>query len=77
MPRYFFNVQDGQDLPDTDGTVLADPDAARVQAVLASGEMLKAHAERFWARRDWQMRVTDEEGATVCHLRFTGMSGAG
>ena len=72
MPRYFFNVKDGQDLPDHEGTVLASPDAARVAAVFASGEMLKAHAEQFWLDRDWQMHVTDEQGASVCDLRFSG-----
>ena len=72
MPRYFFNVKDGQNLPDDQGTVLASPDAARVMAVLTSGEMLKGRAESFWTDPDWQMHVTDEQGATVCHLRFGG-----
>ena len=75
MPRYFFNVKDGQDLPDHEGTVLADPDAARVMAVFTSGEMLKGHAEQFWLDRDWQMHVTDEQGASVCDLRFSGTTG--
>jgi hypothetical protein len=47
MPRYFFNVLDGQDLPDLEGTVLPTPDAARVMAVFTSSEMLRAHAEQF------------------------------
>ena len=76
MPHYFFNVQDGQDLPDREGTVLAGPEAARVGAVSTSGEMLKAHAARFWIDRDWRMHVTDEQGATVCDLRFSGTAGA-
>ena len=75
MPRYFFNVKDGQDLPDHEGTVLASPDAARVMAVFSSGEMLKAHAEKFWLDRDWQMHVTDEQGASVCDLRFSCTTG--
>ncbi len=75
MPRYFFNVRDGKDLPDHEGTVLAGVDAARVMAVFTSGEMLKAHAEQFWRGRDWQMHVTDEQGATICDLRFTGATG--
>ncbi len=76
MPRYFFNVRDGQNLSDHQGTVLADREAARVMAVFTSGELLKAHAEQFWLDRDWQMHVTDEQGATVCDLRFTGATGA-
>jgi hypothetical protein len=75
MPRYFFNVKDGQDLPDHQGTVLPDPDAARLLAVSTSGEMIRAHAESFWKDRDWQMHVTDEQGGAVCELRFTGTVG--
>ena len=76
MPRYFFNVKDGQDLPDHEGTVLADPAAARVMAVFTSGEMIRSHASEFWADADWHMYVTDEQGATVCDLRFSGTAGA-
>jgi hypothetical protein len=75
MPRYFFHVQDGQDFTDEEGIVLADPDAARVMAVITSGEMLKAFAGKFWVERDWRMHVTDEQGATVCDLRFSGTAG--
>ena len=76
MPRYFFNVKDGQDLPDHEGTVLADANAARVMAVFGSGEMIRAHASQFWNDADWQMHVTDEQGASVCDLRFSGTGGA-
>ena len=41
MPRYFFNVHDSRDIPDEDGIVFPGPDAAREQAVIAAGEMLK------------------------------------
>lgn len=49
MPRYVFNVKDGQNLPDHEGTVLADPETARVVAVSTSGEMIRAHAGSFWS----------------------------
>jgi hypothetical protein len=35
IPRFFFNVHDRKDLPDTVGTELADRDAAREAANLA------------------------------------------
>ncbi|TNC49556.1 hypothetical protein FHG66_10570 [Rubellimicrobium rubrum] len=76
MPRYFFDVQDGRDLPDEQGTVYADPETARLVAVSTSGEMIAAHAKSFWAHRDWRMHVTDEQGAAVCDLQFTGTAGA-
>lgn len=64
MPRYFFNVNSGQgarrpELPDRDGTVLAGPEAARAEAVVFAGEMLKELDGAFWEGTDWSMRVTD------------------
>ena len=76
MPRYFFNVKDGQNLPDHEGTVLADADAARAIAVVTAGQMIQSHAPWFWVDRDWQMHVTDEQGAMVCDLRFSDTTGA-
>ena len=62
-------------MPDHQGTVLANPDAARVMAVFTSGEMLKAHANQCWKDCDWQMHVTDEQDTSVCNLRFSGTTG--
>lgn len=71
MPRYFFDVHDGKDLPDIDGTELADRDAAHMEAVAAAGEMLKETGRRFLHGSFWEMHVTDEAGKTVCRLRFS------
>ena len=76
MPRYFFHVQDGHDMPDDEGTVLADADAARVVAVVTAGELIRDHAQAFWTHGDWQMHVVDEQGATVCELRFASLASA-
>jgi hypothetical protein len=77
MPAYFFNVHDGQhpleqDPSDLDGTVLPDPEAARSAAVVLAAELLKDLDGKFWCGGDWTMVVTDEQGATVCSLRFSG-----
>ena len=82
MPLYFFNVHDGQhpleqDPPDTDGSLLADPAEARSAAVVLAAEMLKDLDGKFWSGADWTMVVTDEQGATVCALRFSGSLGEG
>ena len=82
MPRYFFNVHDGQhpfeqDPPDEDGTVLPGSQEARSAAVVLAAEMLKDLDGKFWSGADWTMAVTDEQGATVCSLRFSGTTGAG
>ena len=80
MPLYFFNVHDGQppleqDLPDTEGSLLADPAEARSAAVVLAAEMLKDLDGKFWSGADWTMVVTDEQGATACSLRFSGTTG--
>ena len=74
MPRYFFNVHDGRDYPDDEGTELPDLAAVRAEALQSSGEMLRDSkgAADFWSGDDWTMNVTDEAGKTVLTLRFSG-----
>jgi hypothetical protein len=43
----FFNVHDGQDLADSEGTELADRDEAHRQAFIMAGEMLKSADKTF------------------------------
>jgi hypothetical protein len=74
MPRYFFHVHDGQDLPDTEGTELPNVAAAQSEAIRASGDMLSNHkgSAGFWAGEDWTMNVTDATGRSLLTLRFSG-----
>lgn len=72
MPLYFFNFKDGELSLDDQGTELPHVDAARAEAVIASGQMIHDHGVKFWKDRDWHMWVTDEAGATVCALRLSG-----
>ena len=72
MPRYYFNVHDGRDIPDEQGIELPGPKEARDQAVIACGEALKDLDGDFWKSQEWTMTVTDETGATVCALKFFG-----
>jgi hypothetical protein len=69
--RYFFNVHDGQDLADSEGTELADRDEAHRQALIMAGEMLKSADKTFLQDDVWEMRVTDDAGKTVCRLKFS------
>jgi hypothetical protein len=71
MPRFYFHVRDGEEIPDHEGTVLADHDAARAEAIVLSGAMLKDLGGRFWANGEWQIRVLDEAGNKVCALTFS------
>jgi hypothetical protein len=71
MPRYYFHVRDGKEIPDTEGSVLADADAARAEAIVLSGAMLKDLGGQFWSNGEWQIRVVDEAGNKVCALTFS------
>lgn len=72
MPRYFFNVRDGHDLPDELGTELVNDDAARKEAVRAAAQMLLDVHDRFWDQGYWIMTVLDEDDRQVCMLTFSG-----
>lgn len=75
MPRYFLTVRDSQDLPDKMGTVLSDFREARSEAAVGAGGMLKNIDSKFWIGADWTMAGTDEQGVTVCTLRFRDTTG--
>ena len=45
--------------------------AVDTAAVVASGEMIRDHGEKFWRGRVWRMWVTDEAGETVCALKLS------
>jgi hypothetical protein len=72
MPRYYFNIRDGRDFPDENGTVLPNAEAARRSAVVAMGEAIKDYSQGFWGHPEWEMHVVDQGGETVCRLRLSG-----
>ena len=71
MARYFFHLRDGREYIEEHGVELAGPAEAREEAVINSGEVLRDSGAKFWNGQEWRLWVTDEEGATVCALRFT------
>lgn len=73
MPIYHFNVHDGSDHPDSDGTELPNLEAARVHAVAYAGQLLIDHRETFWSAEEWKMVVTDANGLTLLTLMFIGV----
>jgi len=70
MPRYFFHVIDGVETIDNEGTVLANVDEARAEAIVLSGAMLRDAGGKFWNNGQWQLRVTDAGGNKICALTF-------
>ncbi|GEL44778.1 hypothetical protein MEX01_53690 [Methylorubrum extorquens] len=71
MARYFFDIIDGQVLPDMEGADFASPAQARAEAIATAGEMLRDAGLRSWDGSEWRMLVRDEESRTVLSLRFS------
>jgi hypothetical protein len=75
MPRYFFHIHDGEDLPDTDGTELPDLETARNEAVRVAGHVLTHIGAKFWDQEhgsEWTLDIADEQGTILAKLRFSG-----
>ena len=53
MPRYFFNVHDGKDIEDIDGTVLSDEGHARKQAIVTAAEIAGGNKPRTERDLEW------------------------
>jgi hypothetical protein len=79
MPRYFFNLKDGHQSLDEDGTDLPDIYAARKMAVTFSGEVLREGAgDSLWQGEPWRLWVTDKphgDGRTFFTLNFSAVEG--
>ena len=65
MPRYFFNMLAGEATSDDEGAELADIEAARIEAMCFTGQMLRDDPRSFWQHPEWQLTVTDETGLSL------------
>jgi len=72
MSLYYFNVHDGQDFVDDQGTDFPDLAAARSSAVVLAADLLKETASTFWDGEEWSMDVSDGDGLILFTLKFTG-----
>src|SRR5229473_6991225 len=71
MPRYFFNLNDGQKIiPDLEGTELPDDDCARAHAIQVVRELARNREERT---RSWRLAVCDAHGTLCFELPFASM----
>lgn len=70
MPRYYFDIADGEAFPDRQGVDLPDLAAARVEAVRFAAEVLKEMPERFWHCELWTMTISDTYRRPVFTLKF-------
>jgi hypothetical protein len=71
MPRFFFDIRDGDFIRDKQGSEFIDLEASRIQAVVLSGELLKESPSRFWEGEEWQLEVRDEAHRILFILTFT------
>lgn len=70
MPRFFFDIADGTDFPDREGTDLPDLAAARLEAVRYCAEILREMPEHFWNAEVWTMSVFDHNRELLFTLKF-------
>jgi len=73
MPRYHFNIEDGQSLRDLEGFELESLDVAKCEAVKMAGNIICEEADAFWKSAEWSMTATDATGLTLFTLHFMGM----
>jgi hypothetical protein len=72
MPRYFFHIEDGADLRDDEGTMLADLAAAKCLGLKLAGQMICDAGDAFWNQREWTLTASDEAGLTLFRLQLLG-----
>jgi hypothetical protein len=70
MPRYYFHVRDGETSIDNEGTTFTSSVAAKAQALILMGEILRDEGRNHWTEESWYLHVMDEHDETVCQLRF-------
>ncbi|GLS44229.1 DUF6894 family protein [Methylobacterium brachythecii] len=70
MPRFFFNVQDGQTIMDHKGVDLSDWSTARLHAISIVGRILAEEPERIAVDEDWLLEVSDSTGLILFRLDF-------
>jgi len=71
MPRYFFNLNDGEKIiPDLEGTELPDDDSARAHAAQVARELARNREQQT---RSWRLAVCDAHGTLCFELLFASI----
>lgn len=79
MPRFFFDISQGgdiHDIEDDEGHELEGLNAARIEAVRLSGQLLKDYPDRFWSVGEWNCTVRDENKLILFVLHFYAQDAA-
>lgn len=74
MARYFFHTLDGECVRDELGEELADDAAARDEALMIFGELLKDSASWFWKSGTFSLVTTNDDRQVVVALTVEASS---
>jgi hypothetical protein len=75
VPRFHFNITDGDYRADPNGTELFDLAACRKEAAGFVAELLKHGRGDFWKTGELILDVTDERGDTLFRLYVGAVDG--
>ncbi len=70
MSKFFFDVTDGDFIPDLIGLDLPDIDAARAHSVALCAELLNSDQAKFWQGEEWLIEAKDDCGLLLFTLVF-------
>ena len=76
MARYFFDLRDGEYIPDTTGTELASLAAARDEAAIRLGGLLRDDPAKFWSGDEWHIDVKNEWGLILFSICIVAQEAA-
>jgi hypothetical protein len=76
MPMFYFHTEDGEPLADTEGSDLADVEAAKDAAVQILVETLRGNSRLFWRDEGFSVTVADATGLTLFTLQVSATMAA-
>jgi hypothetical protein len=65
VARYHFNLVDGKEYPDEQGTELPDLASAREEALRILSDFIRQDVSDFWGSRMLTMTVTNSNGLSI------------
>ena len=72
MQRYYFDIEDGRDSPDRDGTEIATLQGVRRAAVEFLGQMLCDRSATFWDHSELRLTVRTQDDRRLLRLTVLG-----
>ena len=70
MARFYFDIFDGVDIIDEEGTLLASLEEAKKEAASFAAGLLRDNPSKFWDSDRWTVRVRDERGFPLFEVAF-------